>query len=106
MAKNNSLDGMIEDYKAKLERVEAKQNELSKKARAYKAEIEKLELMKNNQQFNALSSVLNDKGISIDDIQAAIAAGNVLALQDMIDSAASKAEKAPVVTEGEEPLNT
>jgi hypothetical protein len=63
--------------------------------------------MKNNQQFNALSNALDGKGISIEDILSAVAAGDLLSLQDKIEnaensSAEAEGEDSPIVGAGSE----
>lgn len=93
MKDNKAIDNLIATEQAKLEKLEEKQAELAKKIKASKGAIEKYTLMKNNNQFNVLSNALDGKGISIEDILAAISAGDLLSLQEKIET-------------GEEPLPT
>jgi len=86
MNDNKNLDSLVAAEQAKLEKLEEKQVETAKKIKACKSAIERYELMKNNQQFNTLSNALDSKGISIEDILSAIAAGDMLSLQEKIES--------------------
>jgi len=95
MENNNTLDGMIAAEQAKLEKLEERQAEIGKKVRTCKANIEKYTLMKDSQKFNTLSNALDGKGISIEDILAAVSAGDLLTLQDKIEGAEIKQEEAP-----------
>lgn len=87
MRDNKTLDSMIAAEQEKLDKLEEKASEIGKKIKACKANIERYTLMKNNQQFNALSNALDGKGISIEDILSAVAAGDLLSLQDKIENA-------------------
>lgn len=86
MKDNTTLDNLIAAEQAKLDKLEEKQTEIIKKIKACKSAIEKYTLMKNNQKFNTLSNALDGKGISIEDILSAIAAGDMLSLQEKIES--------------------
>jgi hypothetical protein len=107
MRDNKTLDSMIAAEQEKLDKLEEKASEIGKKIKACKANIERYTLMKNNQQFNALSNALDGKGISIEDILSAVAAGDLLSLQDKIEnaensSAEAEGEDSPIVGAGSE----
>ena len=108
MRDNKTLDSMIAAEQEKLDKLEEKASEIGKKIKACKANIERYTLMKNNQQFNALSNALDGKGISIEDILSAVAAGgDLLSLQDKIENAENSSAEAeggdsPIVGAGSE----
>lgn len=87
MKDERTIDTLIAAEKVKLGKVEQKQAELAKKARACKSNIDKFVLMKNNRQFCNLSNMLNDKGLSIEQIFTAVSAGDLLSLQKKIETA-------------------
>lgn len=86
MKDSKTLDNLIAAEQAKIVKLEEKQAEITKKIKASKSAIEKYTMMKNNQKFNSLSNALDNKGISIEDILSAIAAGDMLSLQEKIES--------------------
>jgi len=96
MENNTTLDGMIAAEKEKLEKLEERQAEIGKKVKACKASIEKYTLMKDSQKFNTLSNALNGKGISIEDILAAVSAGDMLTLQEKFVGEENKQEETPL----------
>ena len=85
MKDNKTLDSLIAAKEAELGRLEEKQAGIAKKIRTCKADIEKYKLMKNNQLFNEIANALDNKGISIEDVLAAIAAGDMISLQEKIE---------------------
>lgn len=87
MKKENTLDSLIEAEQKKLDKLENRMVELEKKIRTSKTNIEKYTLMKNSQQFNSFSNTLSAKGISFEEILTAISEGDLLSLQEKIDSA-------------------
>lgn len=93
MKDKKTLDELIAAKEAELERLEEKQAATAKRIRDCKAEIEKYKMMKNNQQFKAIANALDDRGISIEDILAAVAAGDLLSLQEKIEQRASVGEE-------------
>ena len=86
MKDSKTLDTLIAAEQAKIEKLEEKQSDIMKKIKASKSVIAKYTMMKNNQKFNSLSNALDNKGISIEDILSAIAAGDMLSLQEKIES--------------------
>lgn len=91
--RRNTLDNLIAMEEEKLGKLEERQNDVNKKIKACKSNIEKYKLMKNNEQFNALSNALDGKGISIEEIVAAVSAGNLLSLQEKIKNMDEEAVK-------------
>ena len=83
---NMTLEDMIVSEKDKLKKLENKQIEIAKKIKICKANIEKYTLMKENQRFNQIANVLDNKGISMEDILSAVAAGDLLTLQEKIEN--------------------
>lgn len=87
MKKENTLDSLIETEQKKLDKLENRRAEIEKKIRIAKTNIEKYKLMKNSQQFNSFSNTLSAKGISFEEILNALSEGDLLSLQEKIDSA-------------------
>lgn len=92
MKDNKTLDNMIKVEQEKLSKLEEKQADIVKKIKACKSNIEKYTLIKNNQKFNSLSNALEEKGISIEDVLSAVAAGDLLNLQSKIENADNNEE--------------
>lgn len=86
MKDNKTLDTLIATEQAKIVKLEERQADITKKIKASKSAIQKYTMMKNNHKFNSLSNALDNKGISIEDIMSAIAAGDFLSLQEKIES--------------------
>ena len=103
MKDEKTLDGMIATEKKKLSKLEERQDELNKKIKACKATIEKYTLMKNNQQLISLANVLEGNGLSIEDILAAVQAGELNSLVPIKKTETIKedTEESPVESEDE-----
>jgi len=86
MSDIKTIDSLISAEQDKLDKLLEKREAIDAKIKVSKIEIERLKMMRNNQQFNAISNALDEKGISVEDILAAISAGDLLSLQDKIDS--------------------
>lgn len=90
---NKTIESIIAAEKQKLARLEARYEETARKIKICKGNIEKYTMLRNNEQFSSLSNTLNDKGISIEDIMAAISSGDLLSLQIKIEGGDKTTEK-------------
>lgn len=90
MKNNNTLESLIQAEQKKLEKLEEKQADIAKKIKVCKDTIHRYQMMKDSQQFSAISNALDGVGISIEDVLSAIAAGDMLSLQEKIESAGAE----------------
>lgn len=97
-----TLDGAIAAEKAKLAKLEEKQADIAIKIKACKSNINKYTLMKNSNQFNALSNALDGKGISIEDILSAVSSGDLLGLQEKLETASEEEKNTEAAKTGSE----
>ena len=84
MNSTEKLDNLIKAEKEKISKLEAKQEAIEANLKKSKANLEKYILMRNNKSFNELSNALDEKGIGIEDIMGALAAGDFSALQSRL----------------------
>ena len=85
MKEKKTLDDLIAAKKDDLAKLEEKKAALDRRIRACKADIEKYTMMKNHEQLNAISNALDNRGVSIEDVLAAIASGDLLTLQEKME---------------------
>lgn len=88
----SSLKEKIAKEKEKLQGYEAKREEIDAKIKACKATIAKLEMTQRTEQMTQLSGELAKKGISIDEIVAAVSSGDFLSLQERLEQNAMPGE--------------
>ena len=86
---NEALIAVIEKEKAKLRTLEVKKATIEDKIKKCRGSIQKYELMQNNAMFTSFTSLLDNKGVSFEDILSALQCGDLLGLQEKIDSAIS-----------------
>lgn len=87
-----SLAELIRMEKERLQGYEKKYAELEKKIKGCKKKIEEYSLMYDREKLLNLTNTLGGKGISVDEIIAAVASGDLTALQDKIDNAVYNTE--------------
>lgn len=80
---NEKLEKLTEKRDALQEKIDA----VNKKMKLCRDSIARYEMMRNNNQFSELSNALASQNINMDDIMAAIKAGDFLALQEKLETA-------------------
>ena len=92
MKNQGTIESYIQEENKKLAKLEGKKADIDRKIKQVKANIERYTLMKDSKQMNALSNALDGKGISIEDIMAAVANGDMLSLQEKMEADSGKEE--------------
>ena len=85
MTKKN-IDELIESETVNLAALEKKRAEFEIKVRASKSALEKYKMMKDSEQFNSISNVLYQKGMTFEDIIAAINSGDLKIIQEKLNN--------------------
>ncbi|BAL01896.1 hypothetical protein OBV_p-00410 (plasmid) [Oscillibacter valericigenes Sjm18-20] len=91
----------IEDEKVKLAKLEEKRTDLDRKIKKVNANIKRYTLMKDGNQMNTLSNALDSKGISIEDIMTALTNGDMLSLQEKMETCDGKSNTCTANGKGE-----
>lgn len=84
---SDKLASLIAKEKERLGVMIGKRAELDEKIKKSEAKIREYEMMENSRKYGALSSVVNEKGLSLDDILSALQSGDFLSLQEQMESA-------------------
>ena len=79
------LQELLEREEIRLDNYKKKRTELDEKIRATEAAIQKYRVMLNNNQYLGFVSLVQEKGISLDEIMTAIQQGDLLSLQERIE---------------------
>ena len=79
------LQELLEREEIRLDNYKKKLTELDEKIRATEAAIQKYRVMLNNNQYLGFVSLVQEKGISLNEIMAAIQQGDLLSLQERIE---------------------
>ena len=90
IGKNSPDDKLVEEIaseRAKLEKWESLKNSYDVKIRASSAKIERLESILKNRKLSAAESVLEIKGLSLNDVFSAINSNDFTALQEVVNAA-------------------
>lgn len=80
-----SLDELIAEETVKLDRLNERRARIDEAIKKSKANISKYTLAKDTAKVTALSNALDGKGVSLDDVLAAIQAGDLLSLQEKME---------------------
>lgn len=86
------LEELIKREEDRIDNYKKKRVELDEKIKAAEGAIQKYRLMLNNNQYLGFISLVQEKGISLNEIMAAIQQGDLLALQERMEEA-QKEEK-------------
>ena len=79
------LQELLEREEIRLDNYKKKRTELDEKIRATEAAIQKYRVMLNNNEYLGFVSLVQEKGISLNEIMAAIQQGDLLSLQERIE---------------------
>ena len=79
------LQELLEREEIRLDNYKKKRTELDEKIRATEAAIQKYRVMLNNNQYLGFVSLVQEKGISLNEIMTAIQQGDLLSLQERIE---------------------
>ena len=99
---NDKLAALIAREKKNLENYRAKSAEYADKAKKTEAKLARLEMMQDSKKFTALSDVVKQSGLSMEDVFMALQSGDLLSLQERME-AAQAAQKAEESEAKEEP---
>lgn len=91
--KNTALAEMLASEKKKLETMERKRKDLDAKIKITKAKIKQYEMMNSSAKFNTIATALDEQGLSMEEVMAAIATGDFMALQEKMEAANSPVEE-------------
>lgn len=86
MKKTGDLQELLAAEQKKLNKLLAQQATIAGKIKRAKENITQLEMMQKSTNFAALSQALTGKGVSFEDIMAALASGDFLSLQEKMES--------------------
>ena len=90
---SEKLNALIEKEKKNLVKFKAKKAEYDEKVKKTEAKLQQYEMLQNNDKFNALTNIVQQSGLSMEDVFAALQSGNLLDLQEQME-AAQAAQKA------------
>ena len=80
-----NFDILIEREKKNIKSYKAKITELEKKVKEAEIRLKDYEMKKNSQMFTEMAGILQNTGISMDEVIAAMQNGNLLDLQEKIE---------------------
>lgn len=81
------LQAVLDAENKKLKKLLERQSAIADQIKKTKANIAQLEMMKNSTNFSVLAEALASKGMNVEDVMAALANGDFLALQEKMESA-------------------
>lgn len=82
-----SIQEKLQKEQEKLATLEEKRKDIDDKIKVCKANITKLEMTINNAQMGDILAALKEKGLTVDQMVAAINEGNLLTLQESMENA-------------------
>lgn len=85
-----TLAEKINQETEKLNKLMEKRTELDRKIKKTQERLEKYKLIQNNQKFTALEEATVGAGVSVEDILAALRGGDLIALQERMESLQAK----------------
>jgi len=80
------IELLIQNEKKKLESLKDKKTTIDENIKRCKANIEKYTLLQNSSKYNDFTTILEDKGVSFEEIMSALQSGDLLALQEKIEN--------------------
>ena len=83
---SNKINLLIEKEKKNLEKLTARKKELEEKIKKSEAKLRGYEVMKNNDTFNVLSGIVQEKGLTVEEVLSALQNGDLLSLQEQMES--------------------
>ena len=83
--KKSTIDAAISQEQAKLNTLTEKKSAIEEKMKKCRAEIARLRLLYRNSQFDDLTEALSNKGLSVDDVLAALSSGDLSPLAELLD---------------------
>lgn len=87
--KSEKLTLLIEKEKSNLKNLKQKREELDEKIKQSETKLAEYEMMDNSQKYDALSNLVTQSGLSVDDLLLALQRGDLLALQEQMEGAQS-----------------
>lgn len=91
---NEKLNAQIEKEKSNLDKLLKQREALDAKIKKSQTKLAEYEMLSNSQKFGALSAVVNKSGLSVDDLLAALASGDLITLQERMEAAQAEQEQA------------
>lgn len=89
---SEQLKKAIANEEERLAGYKEKRTELDDKIRKSEAKIRELKMMANSKTFDALAGLVEQKGLSVEDLITALKGGDLLGLQEQMEAVQRKAE--------------
>jgi hypothetical protein len=89
---DNKLDEKLKKEEENLIKFKDRRATLDEKIKECESNIERLKLLKDNRKYTKLANSVQKKGLTVEDIISALQSGDLLSLQEKIESNAEEVE--------------
>lgn len=83
---SDKLNILIEKERNNLKKLKVKKTDLEDKIKNSEGKLKQYEIMKNNDTFNILSGIVQQKGLTVEEVLSALQTGDLLSLQEQMES--------------------